>query len=311
MSLRPRRWLPLAVAFIALIFFVDHVLISRAAPAQQVWINEFLPKPSTGNPEWVELFNPNPAAIDISGWKIDDNTIGGTQIIIPAGTFIPSNSLFVMNRSGNIFDDTDGVQLLRTDNSVADAYFYASTTIDLSYARIPDGSSTWQQGSPSKGAWNVGVPPTVLPTDTSTPTNTSTATNAPTATPTDTPTPTDTATPTNTPTPTSTPTMAPTATPYPTGIILNEFLANPTSGQEWIELYNSGGADADLSGWKLDDGAGGSAPYTLPMTATIAVGGYLVLYLPSTILNNSGDTVQLIQPDGIVIDSTTYTGSTP
>jgi hypothetical protein len=70
MSLRPRRWFSLAVAFIALIFFVDHVLISRAAPTQQVWINEFMPRPNTGGKEWVELFNPNPIAVDLTGWKI-------------------------------------------------------------------------------------------------------------------------------------------------------------------------------------------------------------------------------------------------
>ena len=69
MSLRPRRWFPLAVAFIALIFFVDHALISRAAPTQQVWINEVMARPNTGGKEWVELFNPNPIAVDLTGWN--------------------------------------------------------------------------------------------------------------------------------------------------------------------------------------------------------------------------------------------------
>ncbi len=40
------------------------------------------------------------------------------------------------------------------------------------------------------------------------------------------------------PTPSSTATN--TATPYATGVLLNEFLANPNNGQEWIEIYNSG-----------------------------------------------------------------------
>ena len=41
-------------------------------------------------------------------------------------------------------------------------------------------------------------------------------------------------------------TTVPTTATYPTGIILNEFLANPGTSysDEWIELYNGGGAGA-------------------------------------------------------------------
>jgi hypothetical protein len=98
---------------------------------------------------------------------------------------------------------------------------------------------------------------------------------------------------------------------YSTGIVLNEFLANPKTGyaNEWVELYNSGSAAADLAGWKLDDGDGGGAPHTLPANTTIAAGGFLVVQLSSALFNNSGDTVRLIRPDGVVVDSATYTSS--
>ena len=145
MSLRPRRWFPLAVAFIALIFFVDQVLISRAAPTQQVWINEFMPRPNTGGKEWVELFNPNPIAVDLTGWKIDDDTIGGTQTTIKPATLIPGNSFLVITMTANIFNNTgtDAVQFLAPDNTVVDnTGIYTNTTAGLSYARVPDGSAT-------------------------------------------------------------------------------------------------------------------------------------------------------------------------
>ena len=293
---------------------------------------------------------------------------------------------------------------------------YSGTTAGQSYARTPDGGTTWAKGAPSQGTWNVLPGPTPAPSYT--PTNTPTTTDTPhiyrtptnTATPTDTPTNTPTPTLTNTPTrrrqrlirlrrrtrrrllirprprtrrrqpkplhpfhrrtqprarpvrrqhaplahahtfadahpsptrtpsPTNTatntpttqckairqrtqrlhhtaapvpPTNTPTATPYPTDILINEFLANPKTlySNEWIELYNAGSSAADLAGWKLDDIEGGSAPYTLPSGTTVAPGAFLVIELPSAMLNNDGDSVRLLWPDGSLADAISYAGS--
>ncbi|MCB8963295.1 MAG: lamin tail domain-containing protein, partial [Ardenticatenales bacterium] len=51
-------------------------------------INEFLARPSSGNPEWVELYNPTGVAIDLSGAWIDDSVGGGAPKQIPNGTSI-------------------------------------------------------------------------------------------------------------------------------------------------------------------------------------------------------------------------------
>jgi Lamin Tail Domain len=311
MSLQSRRWFALVIIFTLLIVCLEEGIITRAAPAPRILINEFFPGPNTTSNEWVELFNPNPFDVPLTGWKIDDDTIGGTQIVVPAGTVLQSNTLLVFSRSGNILNSSDAVQLLDGNDTIVDSYTYVSAPATQSYARIPDGSANWQLVTPSQGSWNAGAPPTPLPTYTPTPTDT------PTNTPTNTPTATNTATPTNTPTatnttaPTNTPTDTPTATPYPSSIRLNEFLASPSSGREWIELYNSSAIDASLAGWKLDDGSGGSAPHTLPVTETIAADGYLIIYLSSAMLNNSGDTVQLLRPDGTIADETIYSSSVP
>ena len=94
---------------------------------------------------------------------------------------------------------------------------------------------------------------------------------------------------------------------YPS-IVVNELLPNPASPQtdgsdEFVELYNPTGADVSLTGWSLRDGGG--KIFELK-DKTIPAGGYLTLYSKETgiSLNNTGDTVSLIAPDGSTLDTT-------
>jgi len=73
-----------------------------------IFINEVMPAPSNA-PEWVELYNPGPDPIDISGWYLDDDTVGGTQIIIPADTVIAPASLHVVTLSSAILNNTGDI----------------------------------------------------------------------------------------------------------------------------------------------------------------------------------------------------------
>jgi hypothetical protein len=45
--------------------------LSSSSPV--VLINEFMPNTGADSTmsEWVELFNPNPFSVDVSGWKLD------------------------------------------------------------------------------------------------------------------------------------------------------------------------------------------------------------------------------------------------
>ncbi len=80
----------------------------------------------------------------------------------------------------------------------------------------------------------------------------------------------------------------------------NEYLAAPASGaSEYVELFNSNPFDVDLSDWQIDDIAGGSSPYSIPLDTFIPAQGFY-LALRDLGLNNSGDTVRLIAPDGYV-----------
>jgi len=99
------------------------------------------------------------------------------------------------------------------------------------------------------------------------------------------------------------------------GILINEFLPDPNTlyTEEWIELYNPFDVDVDISGYIIDDLiGGGTAPYTIPAGTVIPAHGYLLFYQSVTniALNNAGDDVNFINPDGVtVLDSYTYGSS--
>ena len=142
------------------------------------------------------------------------------------------------------------------------------------------------------------------------------------ATPTATPTATASPNRTDTPTPTGTTMPTPTRTAGPAPIVrLNEILPRPNivdwngDGQadaydEWIEIVNLGPDVADLSGWALDDIlGGGSRAYAFPPGTLLAPGGFLVFFRSTTgvALNQDADTAHLLAPDGIIVDSFSYT----
>jgi hypothetical protein len=111
-------------------------------------------------------------------------------------------------------------------------------------------------------------------------------------------------------------------TPVPTRIIgkvrINEVLIRPhydwegdgeaDTGDEFIELYNHGGSPLFLGGWRLDDILdGGSRPYILP-GVTLAPGDYVAFFRSRThiSLNDRGDSVFLLAPNGQIIDQIRY-----
>ncbi len=98
-------------------------------------------------------------------------------------------------------------------------------------------------------------------------------------------------------------------------IVINEILPDPNTlyTEEWIELYNPSGVAVNLAGYILDDLiGGGTGAYTIPLDTIIPAGGFLLLNQSTTgiALNNAGDDVNLIKPDGITVqDSYTYSSS--
>ena len=50
--------------------------------------------------DWIELYNPNPTAVDLSGWTLYDH---GNAFVIPSGTSIPKNGYLVLVEALDLF----------------------------------------------------------------------------------------------------------------------------------------------------------------------------------------------------------------
>lgn len=107
-----------------------------------------------------------------------------------------------------------------------------------------------------------------------------------------------------------------------TGVVINEFLAQNTSGlqdedgqrSDWIELKNTTAAPINLAGWHLTDDAADLDKWSLP-DVNIPAGGYLVVFASGKdrtvvgqnlhtnfALNEAGEYLALVAPDGTTIE---------
>jgi len=92
-------------------------------------------------------------------------------------------------------------------------------------------------------------------------------------------------------------------------VILNEIMANPPSGDEWVEIRNPNNFSITLSEWQIDDIASGGCA-SRPLNATIPANGFYVYHYSSSCLNNDGDTVRLINNFGVEVDTRSYASAT-
>lgn len=107
---------------------------------------------------------------------------------------------------------------------------------------------------------------------------------------------------------------------YSDKIIINEILPQPAtlSDDEFIELYNTGADEVDISGWRLNDASAGSG-YPIPSGTMISGGEYLVFCKNSTSIfckfnyktialnDTSTDSALLIDPNGDIKSTVSYT----
>jgi len=95
-------------------------------------------------------------------------------------------------------------------------------------------------------------------------------------------------------------------------IILNELLPNPegSDNQEWIELFNKSFQTVNLNGWSLRDASGRTYVIDNSDFVDIYIEGRGFFVVPRSVssiaLNNSGDTVELLNSGNTVIDSVVY-----
>ena len=271
--------------------------------------------------EYVELYNPGDVEVDVGGWQLDDAEGGSRAYVLPAGVALAPHGfllLFHAQTGVALNNDGDAVRLLAADGQTEiDRFDYTGSQPDAAWSRSVDGGGAWTEDyPPSPGNPNLPASPTLTPTATPTPTATVTVTPALTPTPTVTPLPMVTPSPSMTPTP-------PASLPAAGLVRLNEVLPAPgrvdfngdglvNSSDEYIELYNPQAGAVDVSGWMVDDSEGGSRDYVLPAGTVLAPHGFLLLSHAQTgvALNNDGDSVRLLGPDGLAeVDRFDYGGS--
>src|SRR3990167_3425998 len=87
-------------------------------------------------------------------------------------------------------------------------------------------------------------------------------------------------------------------------VIINEIYPNPNTGEdEWVELYNPDTQAIDLLDWKLWDlESSPGIAYDFAQSIMLESHGFFVLSLHN-ILNNTGDTLLLKNPQDELIDT--------
>jgi hypothetical protein len=94
--------------------------------------------------------------------------------------------------------------------------------------------------------------------------------------------------------------------PVDAALQLNELYPSPDKlSTEWIELLNSGPEPIMTNGYLIRDAANN----TLPLPSQLVESDRFLIATATSLLNNSGDTVYLINPAGEIIDIATYSAT--
>lgn len=112
-------------------------------------------------------------------------------------------------------------------------------------------------------------------------------------------------------------------------VVINEIMYDsPGDDEQWIELYNNGTVDQDLSGWYIQDNTLTDVPIAIPSGTILAPGAYYTISVytsgafPFTpdldgtqqadwSFNNNGDDCNLFNPGRIMADHVPFLDSAP
>jgi len=201
-------------------------------------INEFVSDPSTGETEWIELFNNTNNSIDLTNWTIEDNTSNPKALV---GKILQADGWLILNQGQDFsFSLNNAGDIIKLK--------YNDTIIDqITYGNFDDGNTSDNAQKPSKGqssARNIDGQDT--DNDKNDFSITTTLTEG-----------------------VGNVITAVTSGSYGGGggsssvqhetyqlsdIIINEIMYNPTnsdSGHEWIEIYNTSAENVDMTNWKF------------------------------------------------------------
>ena len=287
-----------------------HTPVPTAYNARSVIINEvmWMGTSADSSDEWIELYNTTGSSINLSGWTL---IISGSGAINLSGT-ISAGGYFLLERTNDSTVSDVTADLIYTGglNNGGDTILLNDPSGALIDSANNDGGA-WPAGDDSARASMERIS-SGTDTDGNWSTNYGHVTNGKDkngnslrATPKQ-----------RNSNQVATPT--PTAFARTTSVRINEVVPNPGSDwtpygmnrapAEFIELYNSGDQPVSLAGWMLDDGVGGSSPYTFPNGVVMQPGDFWEIYTSglNISLNDDGDSARLLYPDGSVIDEVSW-----
>ncbi|MEI6277486.1 MAG: lamin tail domain-containing protein [Prolixibacteraceae bacterium] len=180
-----KKILLFAVLFASALLFKacvkDEVYVDpNAKPGSTValLINEISSNAGDPIPDWLEIYNPTSSEIDISGFGIYDKP--AALLKFPAGTKIAAKGYFVVicDVALAATDPThvaalglssagESAFLVDKDGAIIDQVTFPALPLGVSYARIPDGGTTFANANPTKGTANSNTnsPPAIVATD--------------------------------------------------------------------------------------------------------------------------------------------------
>lgn len=265
-------------------------------------INEFVVDPNENETEWVELLNLSDQTVTLDGWTIEDAVGKKTElpeVDLESGLYIIINA-----PKGRLNNDADTIIVKDPSGNTIDSVSYGdinpSPTDGNSLARHDDGNfSVTQQTTP--GGTNI-FSTASQDTESQTQENGSDENNASASQSESTQ---DEQVASNT----TDDSLTQQTYTGPETLRFVKIYPN-TEGldkeEEFIEIKNTGSEPVGLKGWIIEDES--TKRFTHTGSDTIAPGSSLKLMrtLTSLALNNSGDTLKLVSPNGNVIDNVNY-----
>lgn len=256
------------------LFLFPHLVMA------QVVINELYPAPSSGN-DWVELKNLGSDPISLTDWSLENSSLALSTTPKMTDQTLLANGYLVLEVSNHLKNASDTISLRNSFGQVTDQASYTFSQTDFSWARSPDGTGDFNLVVPTRATTNPNLP---SPTPTPSPVPTS-------------PPPSPQSLPSPLPSSNSNPTPSPFPTPlfYSNSLQVSEIMSCPqTNEKEWLELYNPDFQTYTLVNWKLKDSTGN----TRYLSGDISAQSFAAFELSSSMLNNDGDSLSLINPSG-------------
>lgn len=298
------------VFFIGVLFLGSFLVFKNSSAANtDIVINEIGAYP-TSTHEWIEVWNKGNNPVDLSGWKFWENNTNHSLSVSTTDSVVSPNEYAVIVQdadkfildypgfSGSIFDSFwvtlsesgENIGLKDSSGNFIEQFSYVSSSKHSLERRDPFladySSANWQENLTGNtvGAINSNFFINTTTTTSSVDNGGSTATSTDLS-------------------------GSSTVSVVWSNLKINEFVSDPDSGNEWVELFNPTTSSLDVAGGYICDSRN--------TTSTCKVIGGIILandwlkidLLTGSYLNNTGDSVILKNPDGEIVDQIDYAGN--